>query len=412
MPLFSTIFIIMVLLSASTHLYLAIRQINYVKQHRLQQPVAFAEKVSLQEHQKAADYTIAKEKLGIISLLISTVLIFIWTLGGGLEYIDQFVRNYQLEPIYAGVIFILLMGLISSFIDIPMSLYSTFVLEEKFGFNRTNLKTWLTDLVKQSLLGLIIGIPLIMVILWLMASAGPYWWLYAWAVWMAFGFFMMWAYPAFIAPLFNKFSELEDGALKQRIEQLMIRCGFLSKGILVMDGSKRSSHGNAYFTGLGNNKQIVFFDNLLESLEDEEVEAVLAHELGHFKKKHILKRLISMTFMTLISFAILGWLMQQNWFYQGLGMSTASIYAALILFSIASPVFTFFLSPISAMISRKHEFEADDYAAQQADAQKLIDALVKLYKENANTLTPDPLHSAYYDSHPPAPVRIAHLNQT
>ncbi len=412
MPLFSTIFIIMVLLSASTHLYLAIRQINYVKQHRLQQPVAFAEKVSLQEHQKAADYTIAKEKLGIISLLISTVLIFIWTLGGGLEYIDQFVRNYQLEPIYAGVIFILLMGLISSFIDIPMSLYSTFVLEEKFGFNRTNLKTWLTDLVKQSLLGLIIGIPLIMVILWLMTSAGPYWWLYAWAVWMAFGFFMMWAYPVFIAPLFNKFSELEDGALKQRIEQLMIRCGFLSKGILVMDGSKRSSHGNAYFTGLGNNKQIVFFDNLLESLEDEEVEAVLAHELGHFKKKHILKRLISMTFMTLISFAILGWLMQQNWFYQGLGMSTASIYAALILFSIASPVFTFFLSPISAMISRKHEFEADDYAAQQADAQKLIDALVKLYKENANTLTPDPLHSAYYDSHPPAPVRIAHLNQT
>lgn len=411
MALFTQIFIVMVFLSVSIHIWLSIRQIKHVKKHREQTPPAFAEKISLEEHQKAADYTIAKEKLGNIELLIGTTLLFVWTLGGGLDLLDQTVRGWQLNAIYSGVIFILLMSFISSIIDIPMGLYNTFVLEEKFGFNRTTLKVWLLDLIKQSLLGLVIGIPLLMVILWLMGSAGEYWWVYAWAVWMGFGFFMMWAYPAFIAPIFNKFSELEDESLKQRIERLMTRCGFISKGILVMDGSKRSSHGNAYFTGLGNNKQIVFFDNLLDSLDEEEVEAVLAHELGHFKKKHIMKRLISMTVITFAGFAVLGWVMQQSWFYHGLGMSTPSIYAALVLFSIASGAFTFFLSPISAMISRKHEFEADDYAAQQADAGKLIEALVKLYKENANTLTPDPLHSAYYDSHPPAPVRIAHLNQ-
>ena len=409
MPLFSTLFLIMVFFAAGTHFFLSLRQIKHVKNHRDKTPDAFSEKISLGEHQKAADYTVAKEKMGNIGLLLSTTLLLIWTLGGGLELADQFVRTFQLSPIFSGVIFILLIGIISSVLDIPLTLYNTFVLEEKFGFNRTTLKVWIIDFIKQGLLGLLIGIPLIMVILWLMGSAGEYWWLYAWAVWMCFGFLMMWAYPAFIAPIFNKFTELEDESLKKRIEQLMTRCGFLSKGILVMDGSKRSSHGNAYFTGLGNNKQIVFFDNLLDSLDEEEVEAVLAHELGHFKKKHILKRLISMTFITLAGFAMLGWLMQQMWFYNGLGMSTSSIYAALVLFSIASPVFTFFLSPISAMISRKHEFEADDYAAEQADANKLVEALVKLYKDNANTLTPDPLHSAYYDSHPPAPVRIAHL---
>ncbi|MCW8932889.1 MAG: M48 family metallopeptidase [Gammaproteobacteria bacterium] len=412
MPLFSTLFIIMVFLSFFTHVWLSIRQINHVKQHRDQTPEAFSEKITLDEHQKAADYTVAKEKLGNIELLLGTTLLFIWTLGGGLEYLDQFVRGYELNPLYSGVIFILLMGFVSSLFDIPLGLYNTFVLEEKFGFNRTTFKVWLVDFIKQTILGLVIGIPLIMVILWLMNSAGEFWWVYAWAVWMGFGFLMMWAYPAFIAPIFNKFTELEDESLKDRIEKLMTRCGFISKGILVMDGSKRSSHGNAYFTGLGNNKQIVFFDNLLDSLEAEEVEAVLAHELGHFKKKHIIKRLISMTFMTFAGFAVLGWLMQQQWFYTGLGMTEQSIYAALVLFSIASPAFTFFLSPISAMISRKHEFEADDYAAEQADANKLIEALVKLYKENANTLTPDPLHSAYYDSHPPAPVRIAHLNRS
>ena len=411
MPLFSTIFIIMIFLAVATHFWLAIRQINHVKKHREHTPEAFAEKISLQDHQKAADYTIAREKLGNIELLFSTTLLLIWTLGGGLELADQFVRSYQLSPLFSGVIFILLIGFISGVLDLPLSLYNTFVLEEKFGFNRTNLKTWLVDLFKQSVLGLVIGVPLIMVILWLMGSAGEFWWVYAWAVWMGFGFLMMWAYPAFIAPIFNKFTQLDDQSLKQRIEQLMTRCGFVSKGILVMDGSKRSSHGNAYFTGLGNNKQIVFFDNLLNSLDDEEVEAVLAHELGHFKRKHILKRMITMTFITLAGFAMLGWLMQQQWFYNGLGISTPSIYTALVLFSIASPVFTFFLSPISAMISRKHEFEADDFAAEQADANKLIEALVKLYKDNANTLTPDPIHSAYYDSHPPAPVRIAHLTQ-
>jgi len=411
MPIFSMLFIIMVVSATMTHLWLSLRQIKHVQKNRHLTPPAFTDKISLGEHQKAADYTVAREKLGNIELIIGMILLLIWTLGGGLELADQIVRDLQLSPLYAGVLFILLIGFISSIIDTPLTLYNTFVLEEKFGFNRTTIKIWLIDLFKQTLLSLVIGIPLIMVILWLMNSAGEYWWFYAWAVWMSFSFFMLWAYPAFIAPLFNKFEELKDESLKQRIEQLMTRCGFISKGILVMDGSKRSSHGNAYFTGLGNNKQIVFFDNLLESLDEEEVEAVLAHELGHFKKKHIIKRLISMTFITLIGFAVLGYLMQQDWFYHGLGMSTASIYAALVLFSISSPIFTFFLSPISAMISRKHEFEADDFAAEQADASKLVDALVKLYKENANTLTPDPLHSAYYDSHPPAPVRIEHLLQ-
>ena len=411
MPFFTTLFLIMVFLSALTHFWLSLRQIKYVKQHRDRVPEAFAEKISLADHQKAADYTIAKEKLGNINLLFSTVLLLVWTLGGGLEWVDQYVRSWELSPIYTGVLFILLITFISSILDLPLSLYSTFVLEEKFGFNRTTFKTWLSDMLKQTILGLLIGVPLIMVILWLMDSAGSYWWLYAWAVWMGFGFLMMWAYPAFIAPIFNKFTELDDESLKQRIERLMTRCGFISKGIKVMDGSRRSSHGNAYFTGLGNNKQIVFFDNLLNSLDEEEVEAVLAHELGHFKRKHILKRLITMTIMTLTGFAVLGWIMQQTWFYNGLGMSTPSIYAALVLFSLSSPVFTFFLAPVSAMISRKHEFEADDFAAQQADAVKLTEALVKLYKDNANTLTPDPVHSAWYDSHPPAPVRIAHLNQ-
>ena len=411
MPFFTTLFLIMVFLSALTHFWLSLRQIKYVQQHRDKVPEAFAEKISLADHQKAADYTIAKEKLGNINLLFSTVLLLVWTLGGGLEWVDQYVRSWELSPIYTGVLFILLITFISSILDLPLSLYSTFVLEEKFGFNRTTFKTWLSDMLKQTILGLLIGVPLIMVILWLMDSAGSYWWLYAWAVWMGFGFLMMWAYPAFIAPIFNKFTELDDESLKQRIECLMTRCGFISKGIKIMDGSRRSSHGNAYFTGLGNNKQIVFFDNLLNSLDEEEVEAVLAHELGHFKRKHILKRLITMTIMTLIGFAVLGWLMQQTWFYNGLGMSTPSIYAALVLFSLSSPVFTFFLAPVSAMISRKHEFEADDFAAQQANAAKLTEALVKLYKDNANTLTPDPVHSAWYDSHPPAPVRIAHLNQ-
>jgi STE24 endopeptidase len=409
MSLFTQLFILMVILATVTHFWLALRQIRHVKEHRQKTPEAFAHKIPLEDHQKAADYTIAKEKFGNISLLFSTALLLIWTLGGGLEYLDQWVRQYELSTLYSGVIFIIMFSIISAILDLPLSLYNTFVLEDKFGFNRTNLKTWFMDLFKQTLLGFIIGVPIIMTILWLMNSAGQFWWVYAWAVWMGFGFLMMWAYPAFIAPIFNKFTELEDESLKQRIEQLMTRCGFFSKGILVMDGSRRSSHGNAYFTGLGSNKQIVFYDNLLESLNEEEVEAVLAHELGHFKRKHILKRLLTMTILTLIGFAVLGWVMQESWFYQGLGMTTPSIYAALVLFSISSPVFTFFLSPISAMISRKHEFEADDFAAEQSDAQKLIDALVKLYKDNASTLTPDPLHSAYYDSHPPAPVRIAHL---
>ena len=411
MHTFAIVFLLFFALSIVVKLWLAQRHLSHIQKHRAQVPDAFNEKITLEEHQKAADYTSAKVKFGRWPLFYDAAILLAWTFGGGLELLDQFARGYELSPVYTGILVILSMMLISSLLDLPFSLYSTFVIEEKFGFNRTTIKTFVIDMLKGGLLSIALGVPLIWVVLWLMEQAGDFWWLYTWGVLTTFSLLIAWAYPIWIAPIFNKFSPLEEGETLNRITGLLNRCGFNSDGIFVIDGSKRSSHGNAYFTGLGNNKQIVFFDNLLDSLDEEEVEAVLAHELGHFKKKHILKRLISMTFITLAGFAVLGWVMQQPWFYHGLGMSTPSIYAALVLFSIASGAFTFFLSPISAMISRKHEFEADDYAAQQADAGKLIEALVKLYKENANTLTPDPLHSAYYDSHPPAPVRIAHLNR-
>ncbi|MFK5984596.1 MAG: M48 family metallopeptidase [Pseudomonadota bacterium] len=409
MALFTQIFLFMLLLTLTIQLWLNKRQTQYVNKHKQQVPEAFAEKISLQNHQKSANYTIAKIKFSQYELIFGNLLLLLWTLGGGLNWLDKQVLLYSFDPIITGIIFILIFSLISSLLDLPFSLYNTFVVEEKFGFNRSNLKLFISDMLKQFLLMLIISVPLLFVILWLMQSAGSLWWIYAWIVWFSFSMLMMWAYPTFIAPLFNKFSELDNQQLKQRIENLMSRCGFTSSGILVMDGSKRSSHGNAYFTGLGKQKRIVFFDNLLNSLDDEEIEAVLAHELGHFKNKHILKRVISMAFLTLAGFAALGYLMQQDWFYTGLGMENASIYAALVLFALTSSVFTFVFSPISSLLSRKHEFEADDYAASQSSAQKLIDALVKLYKDNYSTLTPDPIFSAWYDSHPPASVRVKNL---
>jgi len=297
-----------------------------------------------------------------------------------------------------------------SLLDLPFSLYHTFVVEERFGFNRSTLGVFFGDLLKQGALLLVIGGPLIALALWIMEASGGLWWLYVWAVWMAFSLIMFWAYPAVIAPLFNKFSPLDNEALKQRIQALMDKCGFRSKGIFVMDGSKRSGHGNAYFTGVGSNKRIVFFDTLLESLKPEEIEAVLAHELGHFKLKHIQKRLLSTFALSLVALALLGWLAGQDWFYHGLGISQASPWMALMLFMMVLPVFTFFIQPLMSLLSRKHEFEADAYAVQQSNGTDLIHALVKMYRENASTLTPDPLYSAFHDSHPPAPVRIAHIS--
>jgi STE24 endopeptidase len=300
--------------------------------------------------------------------------------------------------------------ILMSLLDLPFSLYHTFVVEERFGFNRSTIGVFFGDMLKQGALLLVIGGPLIALALWIMEASGGLWWLYVWAVWMAFSLLMFWAYPAIIAPLFNKFSPLDNEALKQRIQTLMDKCGFRSKGIFVMDGSKRSGHGNAYFTGVGSNKRIVFFDTLLESLKPEEIEAVLAHELGHFKLRHIQKRLLSTFALSLVALALLGWLAGQDWFYHGLGASRASPWMALLLFMMVLPAFTFFVQPLMSLLSRKHEFEADAYAVQQSSGKDLIHALVKMYRENASTLTPDPLYSAFHDSHPPAPVRISHIS--
>lgn len=406
---FTLIFLLFLVASVITRLWLAHRQIRHVQTNQHSVPDAFAEKITLDEHQKAAAYTSTKIRFGRLTLAWETVWLLLWTFGGGLSLVDGWWQGMALSPIWTGIAVILSMGLLMGILDTPFSLYSTFVIEQKFGFNKMTFRLWLIDIIKGSLLMLVIGVPLIAVILWLMNQAGEYWWLHAWGVWTFFTLFMIWAYPAFIAPLFNKFSALEDASLKQRIDNLLQRCGFKSNGVFVVDGSKRSAHGNAYFTGFGNNKRIVFYDTLLESLSEDEVEAVLAHELGHFKRNHIKKSLLLSTLMTLAGFAILAWLMKSDWFYSAMGVNTPSTHSALILFMFILPVFTFFISPIFSALSRKHEFEADDFAKEQSDYRSLISALVNLYRENASTLTPDPVHSMFYDSHPPASIRIQHL---
>jgi len=373
-------------------------------------PDSFTGKISLPDHQKAAAYTQTKSQFGIVELLGGTLILLGWTLGGGLELLDQAWQQAGLGNLTTGVAVLVSAFFIMSLLDIPFSLYSTFVIEQKFGFNKSTLGIYTGDFIKQSFITLLFGIPLAYIVLWLMNSSGNLWWLYVWLVWTSFTLLIMWVYPAWIAPLFNKFSPLDNSQLVQRINALLKRCGFSSNGIFVMDGSRRSGHGNAYFTGMGTQKRIVFFDTLLVSLNDDEIEAVLAHELGHFKYKHVVKRMLTMAATSLAGLALLGWLIQQPWFYTGLGVSTPSNHIALLLFILALPVFVFFLHPLSSFLMRKHEFEADAYAARQTNALYLIQALVKLYSENASTLTPDPLFSAFHDSHPPAPVRIAFLS--
>ena len=407
---FTLLFLTMLAVSTLMRLYLSQRQINYVAKHRARVPDSFADKISLEDHQKAADYTTAKVKFSRLPLAYEVALLLIWTLGGGLQWLDQTILSLELDPIMTGIAVILAFSFISAALDLPFSLYSTFVIEEKFGFNRTTIKTFIIDMIKGSLLGLAIGVPLLYVILWLMQQTGDQWWIYTWLVISGFSLFMMWVYPTWIAPIFNKFEPLEEGETLNRITSLLTRCGFDSNGIFVIDGSKRSSHGNAYFSGFGRNKRIVFFDTLLKMLSDDELEAVLAHELGHFKKKHIIKGMAISFGTTLLGLAILAWLMKADWFYTALGVEHASTYMALLLFTLVLPVFTFVFQPLFSIFSRKNEFEADAFAAQQTDAKYLIHALVGLYRENASTLTPDPVYSAFYDSHPPAPVRIAHLN--
>jgi STE24 endopeptidase len=403
-------FITLLVATTFIRIWLGSRHISHVQSHRNNVPDAFKNSIALDAHQKAADYSIDKTKLVIADASVQAVLLAILTIGGGLQWIDEIWRNLVThQEIIRGALVICSAMIASSMIDIPFDYYKTFVVDEKYGFNKMTPMMFFTDLIKHSLVGIALGAPILFAALWLMQGAGQFWWLYLWVVWSVFNLVMLAVYPTFIAPLFNKFSPLEDEPLKQRIETLLTKCGFKSQGLFVMDGSARSSHGNAYFTGFGASKRVVFFDTLLDRLNADEIEAVLAHELGHFKHHHVIKRIALMFIVSFLGLALLGWLINQPWFYSGLGITQASNYMALILFLMVSPVFLFLLRPLMASYSRKNEFEADDYAAKHADAKCLVEALVKLYRDNASTLTPDPLHSAFYDSHPPASIRISKL---
>ena len=409
-PTFSFVFILALCATVVLRCWLAVRQLKHVAAHREAVPAQFAGRITLGSHQKAADYSMTRTRLGFLSLAIEVAVLLGFTLGWGWQVLHDWWAT-RLDGLAYGVALIFSVMAISSLVDLPLLLYTQFVVEEKFGFNRMTLKLFFADLAKQTLLGALIGTPLLLAVLWLMAQAGSLWWLYTWVFWCAFNLLILLIYPTWIAPLFNKFTPLADNELKARIENLLTRCGFASSGLFVMDGSKRSNHGNAYFTGLGRNKRIVFFDTLLSRLQGSEIEAVLAHELGHFKHRHVMKRIVLMFSLSLGFLAVLGQLMTADWFYRGLGVSTQNTALALILFFLVVPVFTFLLTPLSSLLSRRHEFEADRYAAEHASASELTNALVKLYEDNAATLTPDPLHSLFYDSHPPAALRIAHLAQ-
>lgn len=406
----TTVFISLLIATTLVRYWLSSRHIQHVQAHRNTVPSAFSSTIDLSAHQKAADYSTAKSKLIIFEAIASAILLALMTIGGGLQWIDDVWRQAMPEyHMVRGALVICSAMLIMSLVDLPFDYYKTFVIDEKFGFNKMTPSMFFTDLVKHSLVGIAMGAPILFAALWLMQESGDYWWFYLWAVWSAFNLVMLAVYPTFIAPMFNKFTPLEDMSLKQRIEALLTKCGFKSQGLFVMDGSARSSHGNAYFTGFGASKRVVFFDTLLDRLNADEIEAVLAHELGHFKHHHVIKRIIMLFTLSFFGLALLGWLMNQDWFYLGLGVTSPSNYMALILFLLVSPVFMFVLRPLMASYSRKNEFEADDYAAKHANAKNLVDALVKLYRDNASTLTPDPLHSAFYDSHPPASIRISKL---
>lgn len=410
----TVVFAMAVLIQTALHAWLSSRQARHVMQHRQTVPPAFAEKISLAAHQKAADYTLAKLRFGMWSTAIGTVILIGWTLLGGLNSLNQWILSWfsaAEHPLSYQLVLMGLFVLIGGLIELPLSLWSTFKLEQAFGFNRTTLQLFFLDMLKSTLIGAVIGLPIAALILWVMNSTGAYWWIVAWGLWMGINVLMMVIYPTVIAPLFNKFQPLEDNALKTRVEALLDRCGFKARGLFVMDGSRRSAHGNAYFTGFGASKRIVFFDTLINKLTPSEIEAVLAHELGHFKRKHIIKRMISMFALSLLGFALLGWLTQQAGFYIGLGvrpnMQAPNDALALLLFMMALPVFTAILSPLMASWSRQHEFEADAYACEQTKASDLISALLKLYEDNASTLTPDHLYARFYYSHPPATERIA-----
>jgi len=408
---FTALFVAALLLNLAVKLWLAYRQLAHVAAHRGEVPAAFREKIDLAAHQKAADYTSALLRFGLAGVLFDLLLLLVFTLGGGIQWLGNWSSATFGSPLLQGAAIIVAVLLLQSVLEAPFDLYRTFRLEARFGFNKMTLKLYLIDTLKGLLLGAIIGLPLLLGVLWLMSAMGELWWLYVWGVWVTFNLLLLFIYPTYIAPLFNDFEPLQNEAQKSRIEALLARCGFAASGLFVMDGSKRSTHGNAYFTGFGKTKRIVFFDTLLERLTPNEIDAVLAHELGHFKHRHVLKR-IAFTFAISLGFLwLLAQLLHTTWFNAGLGVTTPSTAIALLLFFMVLPVFTFLLHPIASAYSRKHEFEADRYAAQQTDAHELVNALVKLYQDNAKTLTPDPLYATFYESHPPAPIRIAHLQQ-
>ena len=414
---FTLVFSAVLLLGLLVKFYLSTRQVRHVARHRDAVPAAFAATISLAAHQKAADYTITKARFGLLELAFGTAVLLGWTLLGGLDALNQGLSGTRLaewSPLAQQLALVAGFGLISGALDLPFTLYSTFKIEERFGFNKMTFKLWLADLLKSTVVGMVVGLPILALILWLMGSAGSLWWLWAWAVWMGFNLLILVLYPTVIAPLFNKFQPLEDEGLKARVTALMQRCGFAAKGLFVMDGSKRSAHANAYFTGFGAAKRVVFYDTLLKQLSPAEVDAVLAHELGHFKHKHIIQRIVMLFALSLAGFALLGWLSSQIWFYTALGvlpnMNAPNDALALLLFMMVVPLFSFFISPLFAQLSRQHEFEADAYAARQTDGRDLSSALLKLYQDNASTLTPDPVFVKFYYSHPPASERLARMS--
>ena len=415
----SLVFALALVTSLLIRFWLASRQIRHVAGHRDAVPAAFAGHITLASHQKAAQYTIAKTRFGLLELALGSAVLLGWTLLGGLDALNGFLIDRMGGGMLQQLALLACFALISGLIDLPLALYQTFVLEERFGFNKMSFKLWLADLLKSTLVGAAIGLPLAALVLWLMGAAGPLWWLWAWCVWMGFNLLLMVVYPTVIAPLFNKFRPLEDAALKTRVTALMQRCGFSAKGLFVMDGSKRSAHANAYFTGFGAAKRVVFYDTLLSKLSPAEVDAVLAHELGHFKHKHILKRIVAMFALSLAGFALLGWLSVQGWFYAGLGVTpnfqlpgipgAPNDALALLLFLLVMPVFSFFISPVFAQMSRRDEFQADAYAVAQTSGADLRTALLKLFEDNASTLTPDPVFAKFYYSHPPASERLTRM---
>ncbi|MGE0348025.1 M48 family metallopeptidase [Hydrogenophaga sp.] len=410
---FTALFCALLVLGLVVRTVLASRQIRHVARHRGAVPAAFSDTISIEAHQKAADYTLTKTRFGLLETSLDAALLLGWTLLGGLDWLNQTLLGALGGGLVQQLALIAAFVAIGGLITLPLGWYATFRIEERFGFNKMTLSLWLGDLVKGTLVGALIGLPIAALVLWLMGAAGPAWWLWAWGVWMVFNLLALVLYPTVIAPLFNKFEPLSDETLKTRVNALMQRCGFAAKGLFVMDGSKRSAHANAYFTGFGAAKRVVFFDTLLRQLSPDEIDAVLAHELGHYKRRHILQRIVLLFALSLGGFALLGWVSSQAWFYSGLGvtpsMDTPNDALALLLFMMVVPLFTFFLSPLMAQLSRKHEFEADAYAVAHTSGSDLASALLKLYKDNASTLTPDPVFARFYYSHPPASERLARL---